>query len=266
MVSFFIFIFGLIIGSFINALSFRYNSGKNMMGRSMCFSCGHTLSWFDLIPVLSFLLLWGRCRYCRTRISRQYFFVEIVSGLVFLFVFLKLGGYSLQGIGLISLLLSLIFWTSFIFISIYDIRHKIVPNEAVYLMILVGFAVSVFISKDPVYFVPVYFVLLRALLLFLPFFLIWLLSKGKWMGLGDGKIIFALGLFLPVSVSISGVILSFWTGSLYALLALYVNRLGLNLGSKKLTMKSELAFAPFLLLGSFYAYFFTIDLLNLSLW
>src|SRR3989344_6587990 len=85
-----VFIFGSIIGSFLNVLIFRYNNRFFLKQRSECFSCGHKLNFFDLIPILSFLKLGGRCKYCHSKISYQYPLVEFFTALVFLGLYLKI--------------------------------------------------------------------------------------------------------------------------------------------------------------------------------
>ena len=89
------FIFGLIIGSFLNVVIARFNSSKSLGGRSACMSCESTLKWYDLVPLFSFLALKGRCRTCKTRISFMYPAVEFLTGIIFTTLFLKfsaLGG------------------------------------------------------------------------------------------------------------------------------------------------------------------------------
>src|ERR1700752_70221 len=83
------FVFGTIIGSFLNVVALRYNTGFSLGGRSRCFSCGKTLYWYKLIPLFSFLIQGGRCRKCHSQISIQYPLVEALTGLVFLGLFLK---------------------------------------------------------------------------------------------------------------------------------------------------------------------------------
>ena len=86
--SFFIFIFGLCIGSFLNVVVLRLEKGEGFVsGRSYCPHCKHNLAWFDLIPVASFLFLGGSCRYCSAKISWQYPLVEIATAAVFLLIF-----------------------------------------------------------------------------------------------------------------------------------------------------------------------------------
>lgn len=119
------FIFGTIVGSFLNVVVLRYNSSFSIYGRSGCPSCGKTLTWFELIPILSFFLQMGRCRVCGSRISLQYPLVEALTGVLFLFIFLK---------GLPAAFTFYMFVISSLLVAIlvYDIRHKIIPDGLVY--------------------------------------------------------------------------------------------------------------------------------------
>jgi len=83
----FIFFFGLIIGSFLNCLIWRLHKAETVLGRSYCPHCQHQLAWYDNVPVLSFVLLLGRCRYCHKKISIQYPLVELVTGVLFVLAF-----------------------------------------------------------------------------------------------------------------------------------------------------------------------------------
>src|SRR3989344_4234135 len=109
----FFFVFGAIIGSFLNVIILRYNTGlsqKNSIGfsgRSHCFSCGKNIKWYDLVPVLSFLFLKGRCRHCKSKISIQYPLVEFITGILFLATFLKFFSSGFSELSIIYYLLSI---------------------------------------------------------------------------------------------------------------------------------------------------------------
>src|SRR6056297_1686255 len=83
----FVFIFGLVIGSFLNCLIWRLHTGESLGNRSYCPSCRHQIKWYDNIPLLSFLFLRGKCRYCGKNISWQYPAVEFVTAVLFLYSF-----------------------------------------------------------------------------------------------------------------------------------------------------------------------------------
>jgi leader peptidase (prepilin peptidase)/N-methyltransferase len=83
------FAFGTIIGSFLNVVIYRTNTGKSLLGRSACMSCKKRLAWYELVPIFSFIFLNGRCGHCKTRISYQYVLVEFLTGLVFALIYLK---------------------------------------------------------------------------------------------------------------------------------------------------------------------------------
>ena len=120
----FYFIFGTIVGSFLNVVAIRYNSGKGIGGRSSCFSCGKNLTWSQLVPIFSFIYSLGRCGSCGSRISAQYPIVEFFTGLIFLGIFFK-------NLAIIESIYFLVVFSILIVILIYDIRHKIIPNGSI---------------------------------------------------------------------------------------------------------------------------------------
>jgi leader peptidase (prepilin peptidase)/N-methyltransferase len=132
MISLYIFILGACIGSFLNVVIYRYNTGLTINGRSKCFSCGRTLVWYDLIPIFSFLAFKGRCRTCKSKISWQYPAVELTAALLFL------GLYNLEGISTF-LIFDCVIWSILLVITVYDLRHKIIPDGLVALFISFSF-------------------------------------------------------------------------------------------------------------------------------
>lgn len=268
----FCFLLGIIVGSFLNVVILRLNSGKGIGGRSMCFSCSKNLSWYELIPVVSFIALNGKCRSCKSRISFQYPFVEILTGTLFLFFSYHSHVYFPIFIPNILFLISDWFiWSILVVIFVYDLRHKIIPDNLTILFIfggvfqaLVGIVFNL-ISVE----VFIFNYLIAAVLISLFFFLFWAVSGGRWMGLGDAKLGFAIGLYLGLAQGISAVTFAFWLGAVIALgLLLFYNILGkshLRTTGKEVTMKSEIPFAPFLILGMFLALFFGSDIFHISL-
>ena len=222
--------FGLIIGSFLNVLILRYNTGKGLGGRSECFSCGRNLTTRDLLPVVSFLLYGGRCRTCKSKISKQYVLVELATALLFVLTYVHnqylLPGYAGSGelamagiagatsfpwLFLIKSIIDCAIMSLFVFMAGYDIRHKIIPDGSVFLfaiLALLGWWATVGFS---------WWHLAAGPLLALPFYLIWLLSGGRWMGLGDAKLALGFGWMLGLSAAGTAAIFGFWAGAVYAL-------------------------------------------------
>ncbi len=239
-----VFAFGLLIGSFLNVVILRMNTGRTVVkGRSKCARCNQVLAWHDLIPVISFLGLRGKCRQCRAPISFQYPLVELTTGIVFVVLYAHL---------LAPFYFTMLAWMSFVFscgiaallivITVYDLKHKIIPDMVVYPFILLA-AASMFWKA--VYFPG--FGLLQALLggvvVALPFFLLWFLSKGKLMGFGDVKLALGMGWLLGFASGMTAVLLSFWFGGAVGLILLAISR--------KHSMRSEVPFAPFMITAIF---------------
>ena len=126
----FVFIFGAIIGSFLNVVSLRFNTGVGLGGRSMCMSCGKTLRWMELIPVFSFIFLRGACRKCKSKISWQYPLIEFISGAIFVLILLKFPPVS--PLAALSTLMYLLTACILIVIAAYDAKHQIIPDPLVY--------------------------------------------------------------------------------------------------------------------------------------
>ncbi len=239
----FIFLFGLTIGSFLNSVIYRLEVKESAFkGRSYCPRCHHSLGWKDLIPLFSFLSLKGRCHYCQKPISWQYPLVEITTGLLFVF----LAHYSIYDLGL------MIYWLAIacflIVIFVYDLKHYIIPDKIIYPAIIIVFAYWL-LGNLEMLLNP----LIAALLASSFFLTIVLVSKGKWMGLGDVKLAFFMGLFLGWPNILVALFLAFFFGAIIGI--------GLIAFSKK-TLKSEVPFGPFLIIGTFVVLFFGENLIN----
>ena len=234
----FIFLFGLSVGSFLNCVIYRLEiSGSFLKGRSFCPHCKHALSWQDLIPVLSFVLLRGCCRYCNKKISLQYPLVELATALMFISVLWYFGP-------VFELFFLLLIISCLIVIFVYDLKHYIIPDSMVFSAIIAAFLYQIYshqLSWD-----SLYFPLLSAVGASGFFLAIVLFSQGKWMGLGDVKLAFFMGLMLS------------WPNILLALFSSFLIGAIIGLGlifNKRKTMKSEVPFGPFLISGTFIAFF-----------
>ncbi|MBX2866615.1 prepilin peptidase [Candidatus Kaiserbacteria bacterium] len=248
----FVALFGLIIGSFLNVFICRLHTGKSLNGRSHCLSCGTVLVWYELLPALSYLVLGGRCRHCSSRISGRYFLVEVGTALLFVFSFLT--AESVLDTALLFILSSVL-----VVIAVYDMMHTIIPDEMV--LVLVAVAVLLVIPTG----VPLAH-LGAGVGAALFFWIFWYVSSGTWMGLGDAKLAFPLAGILGGWGAVSMVILSFWVGAIISLflLALQKGKTHMPFLSPHLTMKSEIPFAPFLIIGFVCVYFFHVDIFTIT--
>jgi len=257
----FIFLFGTIIGSFLNVVIYRFNTGRTITrGRSICMTCGRSLRWYELIPVFSYLIQGGKCRRCSSKISKQYPLVEIGTGLIFViisFKFLPVLFFSFLSYVFLVTLFVIIF-SLLMVISVYDLRHKIIPEKLVYTFIAISFF-SIFINPSmfgPALGWPSLSSLISGPILALPFVLLWYFSKGYLMGLGDGKLILGIGWLLGLSSGLFSVILSFWIGSVVSIIIMIFSK-------KKIGMKTEIPFAPFLIISTLITFFFSFDIFSL---
>ena len=223
----------------MNVVALRYGTDKSSFaGRSFCQACNRKLSAIDLVPVFSFIFLGGKCRTCKAKISWQYPLVEILTAFVFLFLFRSP--------------LALVAWCLLIVIMIYDWRHKIIPDGLAFAFGILTLIVAVLNNPNSDLFLALFWGPLFAA----PFFLLWYFSKGEWVGLGDAKLGLGIGWFLGAK-SLDAFILAFWIGAAISLLIL-----GWQKGQKKLTMKSEVPFAPFLFIATFLVYFFNLRVID----
>lgn len=258
----FIFILGTLIGSFLNVVIYRFNTGKTIVyGRSICMTCNRNLRWYELIPIFSFLIQRGACRRCASNISHQYPLVELGTGLMFTLIafhFLPMMSFSMASYITLVVLFVFIF-SLLIVISVYDIRHKVIPDKLVYVYAVVSF-LSIFVNHTSVghlFIAPSLMSIVSGPLFALPFALIWFVSRGRAMGLGDAKLMLGIGWMLGVSASLSSVILSFWIGSIISLIIILFS-------NRKMDMKKEIPFAPFLIIGALITLIFNLDIYKLS--
>ena len=231
------------MASFVNVVALRYGSGlSSIKGESRCLACNTELKAIHLVPILSYLFLRGRCTYCHSRLSPQYLLIEIISGLAIVYLYSQFFHLSIFAF----LLLSTIYYI-LTTIFLYDLRHKIIPDLFVFLFILFSFLYSFFFSS-----LHTTYYILSTILVPLPFFLIWLFSRGRLLGLGDVKLMAGMGALLGLAQGFSAVFVSFWVGAACVIILMTVNR--------KLNMKSEIPFGPFLIIGTILTFCFNINL------
>lgn len=259
------FIFGSIVGSFLNVVILRYNTGKSLAGRSGCFSCGKTLHWYELIPVLSFYLQKGRCRGCRSKISWQYPLVELATAFLFLFVGLVFGN---------NLPETLFWWvvvSILVVITSYDLRHQIIPDGMVYTLMVLGLFKPFFMTGTAFRIVSAWEDILAGVVLFLFFAGLWYFSGGRWMGFGDAKLALAVGFLLGFWGGLSAIVLAFWIGAAVGLALIGVSKSRFPRSWARwiaphhriFSIKSEVPFAPFIVVGFILSLIFNINVFYL---
>lgn len=251
---FILFILGAIVGSFLNVVIVRLGTGLSIArGRSKCFSCGHGLVWYDLVPFFSYLFLGGKCRYCRSKISLRYFTVELVTAV--LFAASGVTGLPMAPLGFIYLFLSLTLISLFVAMAFYDFRHKIIPDvlSLTAAIVSITFSVIVVLAGD-----ASWLRLFAGLFVAFPFFFFWAVSRGSWMGFGDVKLALSIGWWLGLSSAFGAVFFAVFSGALVGVVVLFSEKF--RTGRVKWG-KHEIPFGPFLILGAFAAHF-----LGISIW
>lgn len=254
---FFAFILGLFIGSFLNVLADRLSNGEAVVkGRSHCDKCKKTLKWYDLIPLLSFISLKGKCRYCHTRLSLYYPVVELTAGAFFaitlLFVsnnfqFLILNFYSIFNFKfLFTLFYYLFIVSSLIVVFFADLKYGIIPDKIIFPAILVSFSYLIINNSS---LILNHFLSAVGAFLFLYILMIGakVILKKEGMGFGDVKFAFLMGLVLGFPNIIVSFYVAFLTGAIAGCI--------LIIWRKKRIFGTSIPFGPFLVIGTLAAIF-----------
>ena len=206
-----IFLYGIVIGSFLNVLIYRLPKKENIVTtRSHCMNCGYQLKWYDLVPIFSFLALGGRCRKCKTRISVQYPVIEALNGILYLIVFIRFG------MSVDSLLYGLLF-SALLTLSVIDFRTYEIPvgiNVFILLLGLVRVVTDWSNWSD-------YLIGFLAVSVFL--YLIYIVTKGRGIGGGDVKLMAVCGLVLGWKLGVLGFFLGCIIGSICHLIRMKVS-------------------------------------------
>ncbi len=243
---------GVVVGSFLNVAIYRHNTGRSLRGRSHCLTCNTTLGVADLIPIFSFIFLRGRCRHCSAKISSQYPLVEIITGVVFALI------YGAAAAEPITVVYYFVISSLLIVIAGYDLKHKIIPNDLVYVFAGLSLASAVILNLNNWLLFEVVIRLVHNTLSGLAFYyviwLLWKVSGGKWIGLGDAKLVLGMGFLLGFFKGLSAILVGIWAGAIVGLLLIVIGRYQFKwlppfLRRFKLTAKSEIPFAPFLIFG-----------------
>ncbi|MEX0650369.1 MAG: prepilin peptidase [Candidatus Andersenbacteria bacterium] len=220
-------VLGATIGSFLNVVILRFSSGQPIgLSRSACPHCHHTLAWYDLLPVLSFVLLGGKCRYCHKSISIQYPLVEAVNALAVVYFILFLSHWLVLG-ALLYVIFALL-----LVLFVIDLQTFLLPD---FYIVLLSVAVVLYHALAQTLLPTEQFwglVIGSGALL-----LLWAITKGKGIGFGDVKLLIPLGIFFGPSGAISLLFLAFVVGGAVG---------GALLILGKATPKTAIPFGPFL--------------------
>lgn len=227
-----VFLFGIVIGSFLNVCIFREPKQENLLANSHCMHCGYQLCWYDLVPLFSFMILRGRCRKCNTRLSLQYPLVEGLNGALYVIVFLA-NGWNLTSI--VYCLLT----SALIVLSVIDWRTKRIPdklNGAILVLGILATLLDLANWKDH---------LIGMVCVSTVLWLIYFISVGRAMGGGDAKLMTGAGLVLGAFPIILALIIGCIVGSVIhttLVIAFHADR--------------KLAFGPYLAFGIWFSMLF----------
>jgi len=246
------FVLGSIWGSFSNVCIYRIPNNKSVIiNRSYCPKCKNKISWFDNIPFLSFVLLKGKCRNCNKAIGLQYFIVELLSAVSFVII------YHFYGISITSLLL-LILSIYFIIIFFIDLKHLIIPNSLTFSLMFLGFIKSFDPNLDKTIFPNYINSLIGGIF---GYSIIWLIvfvykkiRKKEGMGLGDAKLLGAIGFWfgwasIPFTIFLSSV------AALIFVIPSIIN--------KSRNMASQIPFGPYIIIGCIIYLIFLNEIKNI---
>lgn len=248
---FFIFITGLSIGSFLNILVDRFPRNESLIrGRSHCEKCKKILKWYDLIPLLSFISLKGKCRYCHAHLSLYYPVVEFTTGILFVLVYLFVGIMNHE-LRIMDLVYYLFLASSLIVIFFADLKYGIIPDKVLFLSVIVSL-IYLFLIHNSLFLIHLY----SALGALAFFFFLFLITKGRGMGFGDVKFAFLMGLILGFPNIIVALYVAFLTGAIVGII--------LILWRRKKVFGTAIPFGPFLVLGTFIALFWGENISHLS--
>lgn len=272
------FLIGAVLGSFVKALADRSLTGKSFWGRSYCPSCKAGLRWYDLFPILSYIFLRGRCRYCGKKIPLEYPIAEIILGILIAYLFAQS-----QSLFTLELLFKTFFIVILTILFLTDLKKMLIPDRIMIPAIMIG---TISLAAITIYKIAYLYYYLsqsavgrlllpphseyfqrHALIIAQPFF--WslitgvliggfflgliIITKGKGMGGGDVKLGAFIGIMLGFPQALLALVLAFLTGAVFSV--------GLVIAGKK-HFGQTIPFGPFLVLGALIALFWGGKILN----
>lgn len=240
-------ILGLIFGSFLNALVFRTHADIPMTGRSKCAKCEVPIDARDLVPVLSFFLLRGRCRSCKEAISWQYPLVEVITAGLFVILAAQAPSgyvnYDMTAVVFGPIFRNMILTTFLIIIFVYDFQYSYILDRFIFPAMIVAVLLNAALQPFASSFIPTPASMISGAVLLGGFFLAqFLISKGLWIGGGDVRMGVLMGLILGWKLGLLALFLSYVIGAAVGIVLLV---------SKKKSMTSRIPFGTFLAMGTF---------------
>ena len=249
LMQFYVFIIGIIFGSFFNVCIYRIPENKSIVNPpSHCYNCNTRLKPLDLVPILSWSLLRGKCRYCGQKISPRYALVELLTGILFVLVY-KAYGYStitLYYLLLVSLL---------VVITFIDLNHYIIPDELI-IFGLIGASIFNILGQG----ISIKDSLLGGLIcgggMLALIYLIELLIKKEAMGGGDIKLFGMVGLFLGIKLGMITILLSVYVGAIYGVGSIIYSKM------KQKEYNSIIPYGPFISVGALISILYGTNIIN----
>lgn len=244
---FFVFLLGLSLGSFFNSWIWRHFENIRVVnGRSICIHCRRQLKWWENIPLFSFVFLRGRCYTCKKPISWRYPLLEISAALVLVFIYYYHTNYL--GFNPVLFFRDVIFIGLLLVIFTYDSAYKIIPSELVWAGIVLGGIINLFFLKYS------FVNLALGALVAGGFFLVqYLISGGRWIGGGDVRMGFMMGIWLGWKQVLVALLIAYVVGAAVALILIIL---------KKKSWAQEIPFGTFLSFGTFVSLYFGQNILD----
>ena len=243
----FLFIIGVCIGSFINVIAYRLPNNISILPRSYCTNCKSQIRWFDNIPILSWILLSGKCRSCNKEINYLYPFVELVTGIIFIFCYLSNTFINTNNTSILYLIASLIMTSIYLSMSLIDIKYFWLPKSLNYLCIFLGIFLNLLLYSSFSNFNIFYSIINNIISSFLGYFIFRLISyaskliyKKESLGLGDALFVANLDAWNGLLGLYFSLIISFQLAGIYILIRSLM---------KNLDLKGYIALGPFLAIG-----------------
>ena len=246
-------IIGVLVGSFLNVVIFRTKKQMPLVSRSVCLTCLEPVSKLDLIPILSFFALKGRCRKCTAVIEWQYPVLELVTGLLFGILFIR----AVSGIGygsfvgedewLLVFFRDVIIACYLLIIFVYDFKYKVIPDRFSVPPMIVALLFNFALGAPPL------MLLFSGLIIGAFFAAQFIISKGNWVGGGDIRLGLLMGWYLGLPLALVALLLAYISGSIIGIVLILL---------KHRKLDSHVPFGTFMALAIFVTLFFGDVLLN----